>query len=105
MKVYDQLQLLIRVVELIRREATGTAKELGKKIGKSERNTFRYIEELKDSLDIPIVYCKTRKTYRMERKVKIVFKIEVLSESEKEHYQGGQKNYYVFLPSNYGVVV
>ncbi len=48
---------------LIKSESTGSAAELGQKLGISQRMTFKYLEIIKDQFKAPVKYDKSRKTY------------------------------------------
>jgi predicted DNA-binding transcriptional regulator YafY len=66
MKKYLEFQNLIeRADQLIRLQATGTAKEFAVKLGISRAKLFRLLEYLRE-MDIPVKYCKYRRTYYYE---------------------------------------
>ncbi len=48
MKFSEQLNRFLRLDQLIRLKATGTPKELAKKIGVSESALYEYINEMKE---------------------------------------------------------
>lgn len=66
MTYLEYKKMLERVVELAERYATGTPEELAKKLNVPQRNIFRIMENIK-RLNIPIKYCKKRKTYYIEK--------------------------------------
>lgn len=49
--------------ELIRKERTGSPKELANHLNISERMVYRYLNELKE-MDKQIVFCRFKKTYK-----------------------------------------
>ena len=51
------------LIELIRREHTGTPKELGRRLGLSERMIYRYLEEVVAQHG-QICYCRKKKSYK-----------------------------------------
>jgi predicted DNA-binding transcriptional regulator YafY len=65
----DRLKTLDR---LIRTKATGSPKQLAKKMEISERTLFRLIDCLR-SLGAPVVYCKNRACYYYEEEGLINF--------------------------------
>lgn len=71
MKTFDKI---IHINELICKETTGNAYELGKKIEKSRASVFTYIAFMKKH-GAPIHYCKLRRTYyyKSNEKYKLSF--------------------------------
>ena len=60
------LDYVSRIDDMIYRKATGTPAELAEKLGSSERAVYRFIRKLKH-LNLPIAYCRQRKTYYYTR--------------------------------------
>lgn len=89
MKLMDQLHLLGRLDQLIRLKATGTPRQLAKRLGVSERQTFRLIGELK-GYGFPIEYCKTAKSYYYTGVVQIRFEL-LIEEFTCLSIKGGKK--------------
>ena len=58
----EQLQLIKRIDSLIKKKATGSSEELGKRLGISKASVHRYLNELKN-LGADIIYCKFRRSY------------------------------------------
>ena len=89
MNLFQDLYLLQRLDYLIRNHATGSPKELARRLELSERQIFRLIQQMKD-IGFPIVYCKSQQCYYYDGEVKIRF--EVLINKEKTiHIKGGNK--------------
>jgi len=57
---------------LIRQESTGTAEELSKKMGVSDRTLRNHIHQLRE-LGIEVVYDSYKRTYRYTKKGRISF--------------------------------
>jgi DNA-binding IclR family transcriptional regulator len=71
MKKYLELQHLIeRADRLICLKATGTASEFAITLGISRATLFRLLQFFRE-MDMPIKYCKYRKTYYYEYPVKL----------------------------------
>jgi len=101
MNLPEEINLVQQLDQLIRLKATGTPKELGKKIGISRRQVYRVIENMK-RMGFPIAYCRHRKTFYYEMEVKFVFEVCVMDEKEIRTTFGG-KNFKVFLDSFFSV--
>ena len=56
------IDFVLRVDDLIRHQMTGTPSQLANILGISERSVYRIIGQLK-RCNLPIAYCKRRKTY------------------------------------------
>ena len=80
MNLLGKIQQLEQLDQLIRLKATGSPKELARRINLSLRHTFRLISEMKE-IGLPIQYCKKRCSYYYSDSVKIHFEIRV----EEEH--------------------
>lgn len=76
--------------QLIRQEKTGTAQELGNKLGLSKKQTYNYINELKE-LGIAISYSKTRKTFYYQEAVEFICQVNIkkLATGEMINILGG----------------
>ena len=62
MQIFETVQIVERINQLIRLKATGSPTELANKLNICERQVYRIIDELKTT-GLPIQYCKKRKTY------------------------------------------
>lgn len=90
MKIFEDINLLERINQLIRLKATGTPLELGKKLNLSERQVRRIIEDLRDK-GLPIEYCKQRCTYFYKESVFMKFEIFIVKGNDKKKIIGGEK--------------
>lgn len=72
MTLMTQLERLKRIDALIRRKATGSPEELAKRIHVSRATMFRHIDDLR-ALGAPVVYDKTRQTYRYDEPFDLKF--------------------------------
>lgn len=72
----EQLRIIVRLHQLIKRKGTGTPERLAFRLNLSRASTFRYINEMK-SLGAPIQYCRFKQTYYYERQ----FELDVLMHS------------------------
>jgi hypothetical protein len=96
MKIFDHIQLLQRIDQLIRLKATGTPQTLGNKLELSERQARRVIDDMKD-LGLPISYCKKRQSYYYESEVFMKFEIVAIMGNERKKIIGGARNSCNFL--------
>jgi hypothetical protein len=63
MAIYQRLEMLARIDDLIRRKATGSPTQMARKIGKSLRAWHKIREELIQDLGWPIAFDRERNTY------------------------------------------
>lgn len=89
MDIYKYFNRVQQLHTLLKRKATGTPRELAKKLKLSERQTLEYVRELKD-LGIPIAFCKHQKTYYYEKEVIFKFEFRTLSPDELQNLEGGR---------------
>ena len=78
MNIIDTKNKLERIDQLIKMKATGTPKELAKKLNTTERNVYRIIKQLK-VIGCPIYFDKERKSYCYECSGKLMFEFEMLN--------------------------
>lgn len=93
MNVSETKEKLEKINTLIRLKATGTPKDLAKKLNTTKRTVFRIIKQLKE-MGCPIYYDKQRGSYCYEEKGKLVFKFEANSidfKTIEETKNGGGK--------------
>ncbi len=76
MSLFKAIHVLIRLDYLIRTSSTGTPVQLSDRLGLSERQVYRLIEDLKDT-GFPICYCRNKQSYYYSKKVKIEMNIRV----------------------------
>ena len=62
MALFEQLQLLQRLDALITQKRTGSAKDLGAKLGICRSSVFNYFDTLRQ-FGVEIEYCEFRKSY------------------------------------------
>lgn len=62
MSYSDSLKRYNRIIELAKKKATGSPKELAKRTEVSERTLYRIIENMKNQ-GVLIQYCKEQGTY------------------------------------------
>ena len=89
MDIYKYFNRVQQLHTLLKRKATGTPRDLAKKLKLSERQTLEYVRELKD-LGIPIAFCKHEKTYYYEKEVIFNFEFRILSPDELQNLEGGR---------------
>lgn len=73
----DCSERIERIHFLIKREITGTPKQLAEKINLSERHTYRLVNLMRD-LGAPIIYCPYKQTYKYTKPVKLNLGFTVL---------------------------
>ena len=56
---------------MIEKERTGTPKELAKRLELSERMVYNYVDVLRKHLKAPIVYNRTKQTYKYNEQGKL----------------------------------
>jgi hypothetical protein len=91
MSFIDKLNLIERIDQLIRLKATGTADELAEKLRISRRNVYMIIDLMK-SMDAPILYDITRKTFYYEYDCELS-----IGFVDKEKIKGGENKYLNFF--------
>lgn len=69
MRIINRLEKIKQIDQLIRMKNTGCIYELAEKIALSERQTRRYIEEMR-TMGADISYCKYSRTYKYNTPVK-----------------------------------
>lgn len=101
MTLLKNVQRYKQLHSLIKRGATGNAKELAYKMGITERQVYNYIQELRD-LDIPIQYDTVHSTYYYEKPVHFEFFFGVLplSDTELNQTEGGSIYFWEDVKNN-----
>ena len=84
-----------RIHQLIRMKATGTPSQLAQRIGVSERNLYRIINDMRED-GFPILYNRDRGRYYYEKEVVFEIKFYVAGEKEVKNVVGG-KNFSFFF--------
>ncbi len=90
MSLIEDVELLERIICLIRKRSTGDAEEFASKLGKSERTVHRLLGVLKDE-KLPIKYCSKDRTYYFDEEVKYEFRISV-GGKDLLNIKGGRKS-------------
>ncbi len=91
MTFIEKLNLIERLDQLIRLKATGTADDLAEKLRISRRNVYMIMELMK-SMDAPILYDITKKTFYYEYDCELS-----IGFVEKQKIKGGEKKYLNFF--------
>jgi hypothetical protein len=91
MKLFEEINMIERLDQLIRLKATGTPNCLAIKLDISKRQTHRYIEEMKE-MGLKICYCKKRCTYYYEEDTFLKFKMYVVENGKERNIVGGENN-------------
>lgn len=90
MKLINKLEKIKQIDQLIRLQNTGSPRILAERINLSERQTRRYIEEMKD-MGAEIIFDKNLSSYRYLQKVKFSYGFTLLYADDM------RKNMGVFL--------
>ena len=99
MKIFEEMNLLERLDQLIRLKATGTPYELAKRLELSEREVYRIIAELR-SKNIKIVYCKQKRSYYYENETFLKFQASVIENGKERKIVGGG-NIFNYFENNF----
>jgi len=73
MALIDQIRLLERLDDLIRRKATGTPEDLARRLNLTRSRLYRRIDDLK-STGAPVNYCRFSKSFYYEEPFRLPFK-------------------------------
>lgn len=97
MSVIKYLDRIRKIDKLIRLEATGSPKDLSKKIGVSERTVYDYISYMRE-LGAPIEFSEIHNSYiyLSEGKIELGF-VDYLTKEEMSKTYGGIKNLHFFM--------
>ena len=79
------LEKLNRLDWLISHAATGTPEELARQLDKSPRSVYELIAFLKEEMDAPIVYSKTRESYVYEYPTNFILDLNATIRSKKNY--------------------
>ncbi|MCG8582281.1 MAG: hypothetical protein MI866_20325 [Bacteroidales bacterium] len=95
MQAIKYFERLKQINELIKRQATGTPKQMSDRLGISVGYLHRLITEIKEK-GAPICYCRQKQSYyyRKPFELRVNYSIEFISEDESRKINGGfsQKN-------------
>jgi hypothetical protein len=89
MKLFEEINLLERLDQLIRLKATGTPSDLANRLDLSEREVYRIIAELR-AKDIKIAYCKQKRSYYYENETFLRFQACVIENGKERRLLGGE---------------
>ena len=79
---------------LIKNKATGSPKEMAKKLGLSERAWFKVRDMLIYDLGLPIAYCTTKKTYYYTEEGSFEIGFKRISKDKSNDINGGHKIFF-----------
>lgn len=102
-KLFNQINLIERIDQLIRLRSTGNAKQLADKFNISESSVYRIIETIKE-LGAPVEYSLVYHSYVYTRDVNFLcgFFLKELSPGESKKVNGGfKKNQSFFKKKSY----
>lgn len=85
MRLLESLMCIERIDQLIGLKATGSPKQLAKKLEVSERTVHRLIDKMK-KMDAPVYSCSSRQSYCYEQDVKFRFGFYIKSSQSEELY-------------------
>ena len=90
MAIHDYLERIKRIDQLVRLQATGTAKELSEKLGVSKSTVYEYLNIMKE-MNAPLKYNELAKTYYYTNlgKFEFGFKLSELSDNELKNTNAG----------------
>ncbi len=104
MNFIEDIHLFQRIDNLIRLKATGSPKQLSKKLGLCERQVLNIIHALRDE-GLPIVYDKINKTYFYAREVLTKFEVFVITDDGKKNILGGMQNNFNYFENIYNAAI
>jgi hypothetical protein len=96
MTFFERLFKLEQLDQLIRLKATGSPRELARKLKISERSVYDLLTILKTA-GASINYNIDRGSYEYETEIKFCFRL-VLPTLESKKIQGGENNLHIFSP-------
>ncbi len=91
MNLIDQIFRLKRIHHFITTKSTGPPCAFSRKLGISNRQLFRLLDELK-TYGLPIEYCRHRQSYFYAREVKVDISFEI-KENGRSRVFGGKSAY------------
>lgn len=76
---------------LVRKRATGSPKELAKRLGITERAWYKIRDELVNDLNVPLAYDSHRQTYYYAQEGQLIFQFQRrLDTNRMEELEGGR---------------
>ena len=89
MNLIDQIHRIQRIHQLIHMKATGPPHQFSSRLGISDRQLYRLLDELK-SYGLPIKYCRTRQSYYYSREVEFEVSFMVQEKGRSRIFGGKQ---------------
>lgn len=89
MNCYELIERLKKIDQLILRKATGSPKELAKKLGISERAWYKLRDQLINDLDLPIKYCHYRRSYFYTEEGEFIIGFKRIDKKKSQQINGG----------------
>jgi transcriptional antiterminator len=68
------IRIIIKIDDLIVREASASPEIIAQKLNISERTVYNYIKFMKDDLEAPIVFSRINNTYKYNKPGRFQFK-------------------------------
>ena len=68
------IRTIIKIDDLIKREASGNPMKLAQRLGISERAAYKYLKFMKEELKAPIEFSKSAGSYKYNRVGEFCFK-------------------------------
>ncbi|HLT94843.1 MAG TPA: hypothetical protein VKZ56_09800 [Membranihabitans sp.] len=87
MNLIDQIFRLKRIHHLITTKSTGPPCAFSRKLGISNRQLFRLLDELK-TYGLPIEYCRHRQSYFYAHEVKVDISFEIIENGRSRIFGG-----------------
>jgi len=88
MKIINRLEKIKQIDQLIRLKNTGKPNELAEKVNLSERQTRRYIEEMRD-MGADITFDENLLTYKYQKQIKFNYGFVDLNSNKMRKIFGG----------------
>jgi hypothetical protein len=103
-KLFNQIELIERIDQLIRLKATGSPKMLAEKFAISESSVYRMIETIKE-LGAPVEYSLVCQSYIYTEEVNFLcgFFSRELSQAEYRKVNGGFQNFKILLEKDFSL--
>ncbi|MBS2209815.1 hypothetical protein KEM09_00260 [Carboxylicivirga mesophila] len=98
MKLFEEVEMLKRMFELIHKRQTGNSSTFHKKLGISRSKLYNLIDDLKEK-GIEVEYDKKIKSFYLKEDicVKVDEPIQIIDKEELEKINGGTLCYSIFL--------
>lgn len=87
---------LTQLNQLIKQKATGSPKELSRKLGITERSWYKFRDELVNDLHLPIEYCPHNRSYVYTEEGSFEIGFRKLSKDETAKLNGGKSKLTIY---------